>query len=124
MVEAHYRELDLHLSKQDQMMRLTFIAALLLTTMPVFADDAIPVTLQNHKFTPSEIHVKANTPSVIALTNKDITAEEFDSTSLKVEKVVAGNSSGNVRIRALAPGRYPFMGEYHSDTAQGVVVAK
>jgi hypothetical protein len=106
------------------MMRLTFIAALLLTTMPAFADDAIPVTLQNHKFTPSEIHVKANTPSVIALTNKDTTAEEFDSTSLKVEKVVAGNSSGNVRIRALAPGRYPFMGEYHSDTAQGVVVAK
>ncbi len=52
------------------------------------------------------------------------TAEEFDSTALKVEKVVAGNSSGNVRIRALAPGRYPFMGEYHSATAQGVVVAK
>ena len=29
-----------------------------------------------------------------------------------------------VRIRALAPGRYPFMGEYHSSTAQGAVVAK
>ena len=68
--------------------------------------------------------VKANTPTVIALTNKDATAEEFDSTALKVEKVVAGNSTGNVRIRALAPGRYPFMGEYHSGTAQGVVVAK
>jgi len=40
-----------------------------------------------------------------------------------VEKVVAGNSSGNVRIRALDPGRYPFMGEYHSESAQGVVVA-
>ena len=68
--------------------------------------------------------MKANTPAVIALTNKDATAEEFDSTALKVEKVVAGNSSGNVRIRALAPGRYPFMGEYHSATAQGVVVAE
>jgi len=88
------------------------------------ADGPIAVTLQNHKFTPSVIHVKANTPSVIALTNKDPTAEEFDSTALKVEKVVAGNSSGNVRIRALAPGRYPFMGEYHSATAQGVVVAE
>ena len=106
------------------MMRLIFSAALLLAATPVYADEPIPVTLQNHKFTPSEIHVKANTPSVIALTNKDSTAEEFDSTSLKVEKVVAGNSSGNVRIRALAPGRYPFMGEYHSETAQGVVVAK
>ena len=100
------------------------LTALFLSAGPAWADDPIPVTLQNHKFTPSEIHVKANTPAIIALTNKDATAEEFDSTSLKVEKVVAGNSSGNVRIRALAPGRYPFMGEYHSGTAQGVVVAK
>ena len=88
------------------------------------AADSIEVHLKNHKFTPNVIHVKANTPSVIALTNKDAEAEEFDSTSLKVEKVVAGNSSGNVRLRALAPGKYPFMGEYHSDTAQGVVIAE
>lgn len=91
---------------------------------PVLAAGPIKVTLQDHKFTPAEIHVKANTPSLIALTNKDATAEEFDSTALKVEKVVAGNSGGNIRIRALAPGRYPFMGEYHADTAKGVVVAE
>jgi len=102
---------------------LLFVLPMLIAS-PAFADAPIPVTLQNHKFSPAEIHVKANTPSVIALTNKDATAEEFDSTALQVEKVVAGNSNGNVRIRALAPGRYPFMGEYHSSTAQGVVVAK
>jgi len=102
---------------------LLFILPVLIAA-PSFADGPIAVTLQNHKFSPSEIHVKANTPSVIALTNKDATAEEFDSTALQVEKVVAGNSSGNVRLRALAPGRYPFMGEYHSSTAQGVVVAQ
>jgi uncharacterized surface anchored protein len=106
------------------MRRAAFLVLPLLFAVPALADQPIPVTLQNHKFTPSEIHVKANTPSVIALTNKDATAEEFDSSALQVEKVVAGNSSGNVRIRALAPGRYPFMGEYHSSTAQGVVVAK
>jgi hypothetical protein len=91
---------------------------------PAFADNAIPLRLKDHKFTPAEIHVKANVPNVIAMTNQDPTAEEFDSTSLKVEKVVAGNSSGNVRLRPLAPGRYPFMGEYHADTAQGVVIAE
>ena len=91
---------------------------------PVLAADPIKVTLQNHKFTPSEIRVKANTPSVIALTNNDATAEEFDSTALKVEKVVAGKSSGNIRIRALAPGKYPFMGEFNASTAQGVVIAE
>jgi hypothetical protein len=104
-------------------MKKFLAASLLFIATPTFADGPIAVTLQNHKFSPSEIHVKANTLAVIALTNKDSTAEEFDSTSLKVEKVVAGNSSGNVRIRALAPGRYPFMGEYHSATAEGVVIA-
>jgi hypothetical protein len=29
-----------------------------------------------------------------------------------------------VRLRPLAPGRYPFAGEYHSDTAQGVMIAE
>src|SRR3984885_4719995 len=96
----------------------------LIGAIPAFADAPIAVTLQDHKFSPAIIHVKANMPTVIALTNKDAQAEEFDSTALKVEKVVAGNSSGNVRIRALAPGRYPFMGEYHPGTAQGVVVAQ
>jgi plastocyanin len=114
------------------MMRALMFAALaasavagpVLSAAPADADAPIAVTLQNHKFTPSVIRVKANAPAIIMLTNKDSTAEEFDSTSLKVEKVVAGNSSGNVRIRALAPGKYPFMGEYHSATAQGFVVAE
>jgi plastocyanin len=100
------------------------ILTFLLLATPSFADDAIPVTLQNHKFSPAEIHVKAGAPAMIALTNRDSQAEEFDSTALKVEKVVAGNSSGNVRLRALTPGKYPFMGEYHSETAQGVVIAQ
>ena len=107
------------------MRRPAFAAVLLFAAVsPVFAAGPIAVTLQNHKFSPAVIHVKANTPTVIALTNKDSAAEEFDSSALKVEKVVAGNSSGNVRIRALAPGKYPFMGEYHSATAQGVVIAE
>jgi hypothetical protein len=94
------------------------------TATPVWAGGEIAVTLKDHKFTPSEIHVKAGTPSVIMLTNQDPTAEEFDSTSLKVEKVVAGHGKGKIRLRPLSPGRYPFMGEYHSSTAQGVVIAE
>jgi Cupredoxin-like domain len=106
------------------MTRILLAAMFAAAATPALADGPIAVTLQNHRFTPSEIHVKANRPAIIVLTNKDPTAEEFDSTALKVEKVVAGHSKGNVRIRALAPGRYPFMGEYHSATAQGVVVAE
>jgi heme/copper-type cytochrome/quinol oxidase subunit 2 len=84
----------------------------------------ITMTLKDHKFTPAQITVPANQPIVIQLTNQDATAEEFDSTALKVEKVVAGNSQGDVHIRPLDPGRYPFMGEYHPATAQGLVIVK
>ena len=102
---------------------VAFSVALLIAT-PALADTTIAVTLKNHKFTPSVIKVKANQPSMIVLSNDDDTADEFDSSSLKVEKVVPGHQKGNVRIRALAPGKYPFMGEYHAATAQGMVVAE
>ena len=88
------------------------------------ADDAVvEVRIKDHRFTPSELHVPSGTAVRLVIINEDPTAEEFDSHALKVEKVIAGGKSGSVRIRALAPGRYPFVGEYHEDTAKGVVVA-
>ncbi|HWA89597.1 MAG TPA: cupredoxin domain-containing protein [Rhizomicrobium sp.] len=100
------------------------LAAVLAATSAQAADEPIALRLKDHKFTPAEIHVKAGQPNLIVMTNEDATAEEFDSSALKVEKVVAGNSSGNVRLRPLAPGRYPFTGEFHAETAQGVVIAE
>ena len=105
-------------------MRVAFAAAAVLFSGAAYAAGPIAVTLKDHKFTPSQIMVPANQPVVIHLTNQDAMAEEFDSTALKVEKVVAGNSEGDVHIRPLDAGKYPFMGEYHSATAQGVVIAK
>jgi heme/copper-type cytochrome/quinol oxidase subunit 2 len=84
----------------------------------------IAVTIKNHQFTPNEIKVPANQPVVLNVTNADALAEEFDSSALKVEKVIAGGQSGLVRIHPLRPGRYAFTGEYHSATAQGVVVVQ
>jgi hypothetical protein len=94
---------------------------------PVRAADTpapIDLTVKDHKFDPAEIHVKAGQPVVINMHNQDPTAEEFDSEALGVEKVIAGGRSGLVRIHPLEPGRYPFIGEYHSDTAKGVVIAE
>jgi hypothetical protein len=104
-----------------------FIAVFLisLTSTGALADDnTATLALSNHKFSPEVIHIKANTPTMVTLTNNDDQAEEFDSTTLRIEKIVAGHSTGTMRWRPLAPGRYPFMGEFHSDTAQGVVVAE
>lgn len=82
------------------------------------------LTIKDHKFTPEELKVPANQRVIITVINNDATAEEFESNVLKVEKVIAGNSKATVRIGPLAPGRYPFIGEFHEATAKGVVVAE
>lgn len=91
---------------------------------PVNSDGQIEVVLKDHRFVPAEIHVPADTRVQILVKNQDATADEFDSTALKVEKVIGGGTEGVVRLHGLDAGRYPFMGEFHSDTAQGVVVAE
>jgi hypothetical protein len=82
------------------------------------------LTIKNHQFSPTEIKVPANQRVTITVINEDATPEEFDSSALKVEKVVAGKSKGVVRIGPLKAGRYPFIGEYNEATAKGVVVAE
>jgi plastocyanin len=102
------------------------VISALFAAAPAYAQDAtkIAVAIKDHHFAPSEIHVPVGKPTVLRITNQDATPEEFDSSALKVEKVVSGNQTAEVRLRPLGPGRYPFMGEYHSNTAQGVVVAE
>jgi hypothetical protein len=100
------------------------LADAFLFVAPALADAPIAVHLKNHKFSPSVIKVKANKPAMIILYNDDDSADEFDSASLKIERVVPGHNKGNIRLRALAPGKYPFMGEFHAATAQGVVIAE
>lgn len=86
--------------------------------------NTIPVTIQDHRFTPAEIHIPADTEMVLQVENRDSSAEEFESTALKIEKIIAAGHRSPVRLHKLAPGRYPFMGEFHSDTAQGMIIVE
>jgi plastocyanin len=103
-----------------------FLLALPGLPSPASADEppTIEVTIKNHQFSPAEIHVPAGKPVILHINNADQTAEEFDSSALKVEKVIAGGTYGTVRLRPLGAGRYPFMGEYHAQSATGVVISE
>lgn len=83
----------------------------------------LQLTIRDHQFQPSELHVPSGQAFVIEVHNDDPTAEEFESGPLGVEKVVAGGRQLPVRVRALDPGRYDFIGEYHADTAHGTLIA-
>lgn len=96
------------------------------TVGPVAADQAreIPVKIKNHKFEPAEIVVPAAKPVTLKVHNLDTSAEEFESKVLGIEKVIAGGASATIRLKPLSKGRYPFVGEFHEDTAKGTIVAE
>jgi hypothetical protein len=88
------------------------------------ADPEFLLVIRDHRFTPAEIVVPANARVKLVVDNQDATPEEFDSHALNREKVIAGRSKAVIFVGPLAPGRYPFMGEFNAATAQGAVVAK
>lgn len=100
------------------------LAALIFAAAPALADDTLSIKIENHKFTPTELHVPANKRISVYVENADATPEEFESTPLKVEKVIPGKSKALVRMGPLPPGRYDFIGEFHMDTAKGTVIAE
>jgi hypothetical protein len=120
-----------HLGSENDVMRMFWLSfALLLTSAAVLPDrteaqePTITIIIRNHKFEPAEVRVPANKRVTITVLNDDPTPEEFESAPLKVEKVIPGKSKATVRIGPLAPGRYPFIGEFNEATAKGVVIAE
>ena len=88
------------------------------------AQDAaeVAISVKDHHFVPGEIRAAANRPLTIRVKNLDAAAMEFESVSLRVEKVVAAGGEGAVHVRPLAPGRYEFFDDFHQETRGTLVV--
>jgi hypothetical protein len=108
------------------MRRLLTVA--LLALAPLLATAAEPptftLTIKNHRFVPAQVVVPANTKVKLVIVNQDATPEEFESHELNREKIVTGKGKIIVWVGPLKPGKYPFFGEFHMDTAQGVLIAR
>jgi Cupredoxin-like domain len=108
---------------------LVLTALVLMAGTPMSpAEAADPVelslTIENHRFTPEEVRVKAGVPFVLVLTNKDKTPEEFESKDLRLEKIIPGGKTLRLRMPALKAGTYRFVGEYNEQTAKGRLIAE
>jgi cupredoxin-like protein len=82
------------------------------------------LVIRNHRFEPVELTVPAGKKLKLVIENQDDTAEEFESYELNREKVVPPKGTISVYVGPLEPGRYPFFGDFHKDSAQGVLIAK
>jgi hypothetical protein len=87
------------------------------------ADDYV-LTVQDHRFQPTDITIPADTKVKLIVKNADTTAEEFESSDLNREKVVAAGSQITVFVGPLPAGRYEFFGDFHPDTARGHIVVQ
>ena len=79
---------------------------------------------RQHHFVPNRIEVPAHQKFQLQVKNNDDTADEFESTDLNREKLVPPGQTITVFLGPLDPGEYHFFGDFHQDTAQGVLVAK
>ena len=99
--------------------------ALLLGATPASAqNEEFRLVIKDHKFEPTEVTVPAGKKVKLLIVNQDATAEEFESYELNREKVVPANADVTVFVGPLKPGRYPFFGDFHKDTAKGVLIAQ
>ena len=82
------------------------------------------LVIRDHKFEPVELTVPAGQKIKLLVDNQDATPEEFESNELNREKIVTGKGTVTVFLGPLDAGRYPFFGDFHQETAQGVLIAK
>ena len=103
----------------------TFAAALAFTlVVPATAQEAsLSITIKNKQFQPAELRAPANKAIRLTVRNADSVATEFESRTLRVEKVIPANGSAVISIKPLAPGRYGFFDDFNQSN-QGVLVAQ
>ena len=111
--------------KQMLILRLFLACALVLGTASLYAQEPeFRLVIKEHKFEPSELTIPAGKKVKLVIENKDATAEEFESHELNREKVVPAKGQVTVFVGPLKPGRYPFFGDFHKDTAKGLLIAQ
>jgi plastocyanin domain-containing protein len=101
------------------------LSGFVLAALPALAAaPEVHLVIRDHLFFPSVLEVPAGVKVRIVIDNQDPTPEEFESYELNREKVIPGNSMTVIFIGPLAPGEYPFFGEFNVRTAQGKVIAR
>ncbi|MGV8996750.1 MAG: cupredoxin domain-containing protein [Parvibaculaceae bacterium] len=103
------------------------VAALFASGVTMVSADEVPtfeIKIKDHKFEPARLEVPAGKDFKLVVKNLDTSPEEFESYDFSVEKIIAGGGEGTFNIEGLEAGEHKFFGEFHQDTANGVIVAK
>ena len=108
--------------------KLTLAALCAVATLAVSPSQAqqateIRLTYSGGQFQPAQVSAPADKPITLRVKNADAKAMEFESKSLRVEKVVAPGTEGVINVRALKPGRYEFYDDFN-EKARGALIVQ
>lgn len=101
-----------------------FASNVMFNTAHAAALEQYTISIKNHQFTPEILEVPAGQKFTLLVKNEDASAEEFESHTLKREKIIKGNSTALINLGPLKPGKYPFVGEFHESTAKGTIIVQ
>jgi hypothetical protein len=104
--------------------RRALLAFLAIVPFAATAAEPVRLILKDHRFVPSEVSVTANERFRIEVANQDPTPAEFESSDLRVEKIIVPGGTISVLAGPLKPGTYRFFDDYHPDEASGTDTAK
>ena len=103
------------------------IAWLLAAALPLPALAELPsseLSLNDGHFSPAVLEVPAGQRFKIVLKNIGQGPAEFESTPLRVEKVLSPGVTTFVVIHPLKPGHYPFFDEFNPQLPEGGILAQ
>lgn len=114
-----------HLHFYIRILYKCFICSLLLIfPFSLSAEEEYVLIIKNHQFIPDKIELPQNKKIKLIIDNQDDTVEEFESFDLRREKIIPANGKIKITIGPLEPGEYKFFGEFHQETAQGIVIVQ
>lgn len=112
---------EVRLNKSRRGALLLAVAVICCGSAPARADEApqLKLSIRDHKFLPAGLSVAAGQRFEILVTNDGPGPEEFESKSLRIEKLVPEGQTVTIRVGPLKSGQYDFFGDFHKDTCVG-----
>jgi cupredoxin-like protein len=101
-----------------------FVLRLLISAALAQELPSVTLTMRAGRLIPPTLEVPANTRFKIVIRNDGPGPAEFESRSLRKEKVLAPGASSFVVVAPLKPGSYDMFDEFHPDTSRGQIVAR
>lgn len=104
---------------------MNFMSLVLFFSLAWAADDPVyQIKIKDHRFSPAELTVPAGQTFWLEVINEDASTEEFESNSLKIEKIIAPRRTVKIRVKEISAGRHDIFGEFHPATCQGSINAQ